>query len=77
MVGMLLAVTAAGAVWDVRSGRVPNALTYTAAAAGLALNALVRPSGIGLGQAALGLLVGFAPLFIWVKHPLSREDPRP
>ena len=64
MVGMLLTVTAVGAVWDVRSGRVPNALTYTAAGAGLALNAVMRPSGIGLGPAALGLLVGFGPLFV-------------
>lgn len=64
MVGLLLAVTAAGAAWDVRSGRVPNELTYTAALAGLALNAVVRPAGIGLGSAALGLLVGFLPLFV-------------
>ena len=63
MVGLLLAVAAAGAVWDVRSGRVPNELTYTAALAGLVLNALLRPAGIGIGQAALGLAVGFLPLF--------------
>jgi Flp pilus assembly protein protease CpaA len=64
MVGLLLALAAAGAVWDVTSGRVPNTLTYTGALVGLALNALVRPSGIGLGPAALGLAVGFVPLFL-------------
>ena len=64
MVGLLLAVAAAAAVWDVTSGRVPNTLTYTGALAGLTLNAVIRPSGIGLGPAALGLFVGFGPLFL-------------
>jgi prepilin peptidase CpaA len=49
---------------DVTSGRVPNALTYTGALVGLVLNAVVRPSGIGLWPAALGLAVGFGPLFV-------------
>ncbi|MFV1959997.1 MAG: prepilin peptidase, partial [Planctomycetota bacterium] len=53
------------AVWtDVRDGKVYNRLTYPAALLGLVLNATVRPPGVGLGQASLGLAVGFIPLFL-------------
>ena len=66
MDALLLAVTAGGAVTDVRSGKVSNALTYPAALAGLCLNAVLAPPvGIGLGPAALGLAVGFVPLFVF------------
>jgi prepilin peptidase CpaA len=64
MDGLLLAVAGAAAVTDVRSGRVPNVLTYGAAVAGLALNAFLRPAGLGLGPAFAGLAVGFVPLFL-------------
>src|SRR5262245_49416845 len=65
MVVLLTAVAAVGAVWDVRTGRVPNTLTYTAVLAGLALNALLpAPAGLGLGAAALGILVAAGPLFL-------------
>jgi Flp pilus assembly protein protease CpaA len=65
MVGLLLAVTAVGAVWDVRSGRVPNTLTYTAILAGLVLNTVIRkPAGLGAGPAALGMLVAAGPLLL-------------
>ena len=65
MVVLLTAVAAVGAVWDVRTGRVPNTLTYTAVLAGVALNALLpAPAGLGLGAAALGILVAAGPLFL-------------
>jgi prepilin peptidase CpaA len=62
--GMLLAVAGAAAVTDVRSGRVPNVLTYGAALAALVLHAFLRPAGIGLPAALAGLAVGFFPLFL-------------
>jgi prepilin peptidase CpaA len=61
---LLLAVAAAAAYTDVRWGRVPNALTYTAALAGVVLHEVVRPSGLGWGTAALGLLTGFVPMLV-------------
>lgn len=60
----LLAVVVVAAWTDVRDGKVYNWLTYPAALAGLCLNAALRPPGLGLSQAALGLLVGFVPLFL-------------
>ena len=60
----LLAVVLLAAWTDVRDGKVYNWLTYPAAVAGLLLNAAFRPPGLGLPQAALGLLVGFVPLFL-------------
>ena len=60
----LLAVVVLAATTDVRDGKVYNWLTYPAALAGLLLNTVVRPPGLGLGQAALGLAVGFVPLFL-------------
>jgi prepilin peptidase CpaA len=63
MDGLLLAIAASAAVTDVRQGKVHNVLTYTGVIAGLVLNA-VLPAGIGLGQALLGLVVGFVPLFL-------------
>jgi prepilin peptidase CpaA len=64
MSAMLVAVAVAAALWDVLQGRVPNVLTYSAAGAGLVLNEVVRPSGIGIGSAALGLLAGFVPMLL-------------
>jgi prepilin peptidase CpaA len=58
-----LAVVAA--VYDLRTGRVPNVLTFGAAAAGFAFSAL--HAGLsGLGTSLLGCLAGFVlflPLF--------------
>ena len=64
MDGLLLGVLAAGAVTDVRSGKVRNTLTYGGIVAGLVLNALVRPAGLGLGPALLGMLVAGVPLLV-------------
>src|SRR5918993_4610254 len=50
---------------DLRSARIPNYLTFPAAAAGLLFHA-VSPTGSGLAAAALGLLAGllvFFPIF--------------
>ena len=64
-IGLIVALTAVGSVWDVRTGRVPNTLTYAAVLAGLVLNAVLpAPAGIGLGPAALGILVAAGPLFL-------------
>jgi len=60
----LLAVVLVAAWTDMRDGKVYNWLTYPAVLIGLVLNATVRPPGLGLGQAALGLAVGFVPLFL-------------
>jgi len=65
MDGLLLAMTAAGAVTDVRVGKVYNVLTYTGALAGLALNGLLpAPPGLGWSAAFQGLLLGWGPLFV-------------
>src|SRR5688572_308869 len=61
---LLLAIAAGAAVADVRTGRVPNVLTYGAALAGIVLNAALRPAGLGLGPSLAGLAVGFVPLFV-------------
>jgi prepilin peptidase CpaA len=49
------------AVTDVRAFRVPNAITYPFALAGLAYHGLT-PGGWGLGMSLLGMAVGFAVL---------------
>jgi prepilin peptidase CpaA len=58
-------VSVLAAVCDVRTGRIPNVLTFGAAAAGFAFSALqAGPSG--LGTSLLGCLAGlvlFLPLF--------------
>lgn len=65
MDGLLLAVAAAGAFTDVRSGEVHNTLTYAGVAAGLVLNGfLPSPPGLGAGAALLGILVAAGPLFV-------------
>jgi len=51
------AVTAIAAVVDIRTRRVPNWLTFGAAAFGIAM-ATVRPDGVGVAGAFEGLLVG-------------------
>jgi len=61
--GCLLAVVAAAAVVDLLTGKVPNWLTYPAAALGLGAWAFMR-GWPGVGSSAAGLAVGFVPLFI-------------
>jgi len=61
--GCLLAVVAAAAVIDLLTGKVPNWLTYPAAALGLGAWAFMR-GWPGVGSSAAGLAVGFVPLFI-------------
>ena len=57
---LLLALLPA-AVWsDFRSGRIPNRLTMSAAAIGLAVS--LAPAGIGLGEAMGGLAIGLVAL---------------
>ena len=62
--GLLLGLLAAGAVTDVRAGKVPNALTYGGILAGLLFNAVLRPSGVGLGPAVLGMLIAGVPFLV-------------
>lgn len=60
-----LAVAALAVVWDLRTRRIPNALTFGAAGAGLAF-AVYAGGPWGLAAAAGGWLVGaalFFPLF--------------
>jgi prepilin peptidase CpaA len=63
MDGLLLGVCLFAALSDLKTRKVPNALTYPAAAAGVLLNGVVSPGGLGWGTALLGLLVGFGPFF--------------
>jgi len=57
VVTAVAAVTAIAAVVDIRTRRVPNWLTFGAAAFGIAM-ATVRPDGVGVAGAFEGLLVG-------------------
>lgn len=57
-----LAVAAIACATDLRSARIPNWLTFAAAAGGLAFHT-VSPQGMGLGSAVMGLLVGLAVFF--------------
>jgi len=60
------AITAAACWFDVRTRRIPNALTFPAAALGL-VAASVAPGGPGVSASVAGLVVGLAlffPLFL-------------
>ncbi len=61
---ILLVLVGIGAVTDVREGKVYNSLTYPGIAAGILLNGLGEPAGIGWGPSALGFLIGFGALLI-------------
>jgi prepilin peptidase CpaA len=61
---LLVLVCGIAAVTDVRTRKIPNALTYTAILAGLVLNGTMRPAGLGWGEAFGGLAIGFVPLFV-------------
>jgi prepilin peptidase CpaA len=57
-----LAMLAAACGFDLRSNRIPNAITFAGMATGLVLAAL--PGGIGLAAASAGLAVGGGAPFI-------------
>jgi prepilin peptidase CpaA len=64
--GAVLVICAAACVTDLRTRRIPNALTFGAAALALAFHA-VTGGWAGLGSSAGGWLVGvalFAPFFV-------------
>ncbi|WP_058304337.1 A24 family peptidase [Gorillibacterium timonense] len=55
-------ITAAG-VTDIRRSRIPNAITITGAGAGIVLQ-LAMAGWSGAWNSILGLMIGFAPLFL-------------
>jgi prepilin peptidase CpaA len=57
-----LAIGAAACITDLRHCRIPNALTFSAAAAGLAFHVLA-PQGSGFAFAGAGLLAGLLVFF--------------
>ena len=59
----VLLIALVACITDLRTRRIPNVLTFGAAAAGLAFHALL-PQGDGLVGAVLGLVVGIAVFFI-------------
>ncbi|MGE5580282.1 MAG: prepilin peptidase [Bacillota bacterium] len=64
---VLVAITvtwaALAAIWDLRTQRIPNWMTFPAALLGVAIN--VALGGVlGFGQSALGILLGLALLII-------------
>jgi prepilin peptidase CpaA len=68
-----LAVLTAACGFDVRSNRIPNAVTFTGMATGLGLAAL--PGGIGLGAAAAGFAVGgIGPFVLYRAGVLGAGD---
>jgi prepilin peptidase CpaA len=61
----VVAVAALACLWDLTSARIPNWLTFTAAAAAIVFHTFA-PQGQGLGAAVAGLVLGlliFFPLF--------------
>ncbi len=66
---LLGAVLVAAAVLDVRTGKIPNALTYPAIVAGLMAHTLVggltgNEQSLGLAGSAAGLATGFLPMLV-------------
>ena len=55
-------IVIAACVFDVKTARIPNALTFSTAALALMFHALV-PSGFGVMFALVGLIVGLAVFF--------------
>lgn len=69
----LLSVTAAAAVWDVRTGKIPNRLTYTAVLVGLvgwpiagAVQGDAALAAQWAGRAWVGMLCGLVPFAVLV-----------
>ena len=73
-------VVVVSAVTDVRSGRVPNAVTYPAIAVGLIVHTLLgglrgEGPGMGLYASAIGLTVGFLPMLaVWLAGGIGGGD---
>ena len=64
--GVVLSVATAACIWDLRTSRIPNYLTFGAAGAAV-IYGLVDGGLAGLGSAASGWLVGcaaFLPFFL-------------
>lgn len=59
----ILALLAIAVAWDLRAWRIPNAVTFPAALAGVAYHVLVAGL-VGLKMSVLGLAVGLGVLFI-------------
>jgi prepilin peptidase CpaA len=57
-----LAIGAVACVTDLRQARIPNTLTFGAAAAGLAFH-LLAPQGLGFAFAGAGMLAGLLVFF--------------
>ena len=64
--GCLVAVVAAAALVDLKTGKVPNWLTYPASALGLLVWGIAE-GWPGLGGSAAGFAVGFVPLFVFYR----------
>ena len=62
---MAVVVAVIAGVWDWRSRRIPNWLTVSGAAAGLAVNTILT-GWVGLKAALLGMLLGLAVLLPFV-----------
>ncbi len=73
-------VVVVAAISDVRTGRVPNAVTYPAIAVGLLAHTLLggmrgEGPGIGLYASAAGLAAGFLPmLVVWLAGGIGGGD---
>jgi len=70
-VAVLAMVLVVAAVTDLRTGKIPNALTYSAVVVALightltaGLVAETDETGLGLTGSVLGMLVGFGPLYV-------------
>lgn len=59
---MLILLVTAASLFDLRSGKIPNALTYPACIFGIGL-AAAEGGWHGLGGSLAGLAVGFLPFF--------------
>jgi prepilin peptidase CpaA len=86
--GLALALlfTAVAAAWDLRSGQIPNRLTFAAIAAGFVLHVAVvflsarapQPlgvAGLALARAAFGVLVcGLVPYLLFLREGMGGGD---
>lgn len=76
----LFVILIAAAVLDLKSGKIPNWLTYPAILIGLGLHALMggigpEPGRMGLVESLAGLAVGFIPLALfWLAGGIGGGD---
>jgi prepilin peptidase CpaA len=69
-----VAVAATGAIWDIRTYRIPNVLTYSAMMLGIAIHIFVE-GRIGIVKGLLGLLVGGGIFFfLYVLRTMGAGD---